>query len=95
MSFLNIWTPHIECDAGGNNYPVMVWIYGGGSASLDVYDGKVLSAVEQVSVASMQYRVGFVRIFVLAKFNPRQYGTLRSAVGIEKDKKLYLFVQWR
>ncbi|VDL57970.1 unnamed protein product [Hymenolepis diminuta] len=57
--FLNVWSPKTTKDGG---HPVMVWIFGGGffsgSASLDVYDGRILAAVEDVTVASMQYRVG-------------------------------------
>jgi carboxylesterase type B len=40
---------------------VLVWIYGGGfvtgSSALDLYDGRVLAATNNVVVVSMQYRV--------------------------------------
>ncbi|XP_053318923.1 acetylcholinesterase isoform X2 [Spea bombifrons] len=56
--YLNIWVPHPR----PSNATVMVWIYGGGfysgSSSLDVYDGRFLSHIENVLVVSMNYRVG-------------------------------------
>ncbi|CAM4272192.1 unnamed protein product [Leuciscus chuanchicus] len=61
--YLNVWTPSIESQNQTKPIvPVMVWIYGGGfstgTASLDVYDGRVLSHSQQVVVVSMNYRVG-------------------------------------
>jgi acetylcholinesterase len=40
---------------------VLIWIYGGafvtGSSALDLYDGKILAAMNNVVVVSMQYRL--------------------------------------
>ncbi|XP_029436114.1 acetylcholinesterase isoform X2 [Rhinatrema bivittatum] len=56
--YLNVWVPFPR----PKNATVLVWIYGGGfysgSSSLDVYDGKYLSSVENIVVVSMNYRVG-------------------------------------
>ncbi|XP_069502623.1 acetylcholinesterase [Ambystoma mexicanum] len=56
--YLNMWVPSPR----PKNATVLVWIYGGGfysgTASLDVYDAKYLSFVENVIVVSMNYRVG-------------------------------------
>ncbi|XP_002741758.1 cholinesterase-like [Saccoglossus kowalevskii] len=56
--FLNVWTPYPR----PLRTAVMVWIYGGafvsGTASLDVYNGQALAAMENVVVVSMNYRVG-------------------------------------
>ncbi|XP_061402857.1 acetylcholinesterase [Musca vetustissima] len=45
-----------------NGLPILIWIYGGGfmtgSATLDIYNAEIMSAVGNVIVASFQYRVG-------------------------------------
>jgi len=57
--YLNIWTPvnHIQ----SKPLAVLVWIYGGafvtGSSTLDIYDGQILAATNDVIVVSMQYRL--------------------------------------
>lgn len=57
--YLNVWTPFSTNDGPKT---VMVWIFGGGffsgSPNLDVYDGRFLAAMEDVVVASMNYRLG-------------------------------------
>ncbi|KAK2178847.1 hypothetical protein NP493_527g05011 [Ridgeia piscesae] len=63
--YLNIWAPADKGPSAGGETKartVMVWIYGGsfssGSANLDVYDGRILAATNDVVVVSMQYRMG-------------------------------------
>ncbi|CAG2158026.1 unnamed protein product [Oppiella nova] len=55
--YLSIWTPRPR----PKNAAVMVWIYGGcfysGSVSLDIYDGRILAAEQQIIVASINYRL--------------------------------------
>nr|ADG56547.1 acetylcholinesterase precursor [Musca domestica] len=45
-----------------NGLPILIWIYGGGfmtgSATLDIYNAEIMSAVGNVIVASFQYRPG-------------------------------------
>ncbi|XP_064631092.1 cholinesterase 2-like isoform X2 [Lineus longissimus] len=52
---LNIWTP-----GNKNNLTVMVWIFGGGfyngATTLDVYNGSMLAAANDVVVVSISYR---------------------------------------
>jgi len=49
---LNVWTPETNISS---EFAVMVWIYGGGyccgSSSLDVYDGRWLTATQQVQLS--------------------------------------------
>jgi acetylcholinesterase len=58
--YLNIWAPKKRKD--GSKVPLLVWVYGGGymsgTISLDVYEGSILAAENDVVVAAMQYRVG-------------------------------------
>ncbi|XP_054168668.1 acetylcholinesterase-like [Oppia nitens] len=55
--YLSVWVPRPR----PKNAAVMVWIYGGcffsGSVSLDIYDGRVLAAEQQIIVVSINYRV--------------------------------------
>lgn len=55
--YLNIWTPHPK----PKNSAVMVWIYGGGftsgTATLKIYDPKIMVAETQTIVVSIQYRL--------------------------------------
>lgn len=67
--------------------PMLVWIYGGGymsgSATLDVYNAEILSAVGNVIVASMQYRVGAFGFLYLA---PQLPGQEDEAPGLLRNK---------
>ncbi|KRZ73534.1 Acetylcholinesterase 1 [Trichinella papuae] len=58
---LNVWVAGHQINQRPRLLPVMVWVFGGGfwsgTASLDVYDGKILSSEEDVVVVSMNYRV--------------------------------------
>ncbi|KAF8563033.1 hypothetical protein P879_08370 [Paragonimus westermani] len=60
--YLNVWAPAQKSPLDGSLLPVMVWIYGGGyttgTSTLDVYDGTILAATQNVIVVSMQYRLG-------------------------------------
>ena len=64
--YLNLWVPtkfrHNNNNIR-NNATVMAWIHGGdgfstGSSSLDLYDGTTLAAMNDVIVASFNYRLG-------------------------------------
>lgn len=67
--YLNIWVPYNP----DRREPlhVMTWIYGGGfwygTASLDVYDGKILATEENVIVTSMNYRVSVFGFLYLGR----------------------------
>jgi acetylcholinesterase len=58
--YLNIWVP-VSSSQKIASMAVLVWIYGGafvtGSSALDLYDGRILAATNDVIVVSMQYRL--------------------------------------
>ncbi|XP_032744057.1 liver carboxylesterase 4 [Rattus rattus] len=61
--YLNVYTP---ADFTKNSrLPVMVWIHGGGMTlgGASTYDGRVLSAYENVVVVAIQYRLGIWGFF--------------------------------
>lgn len=57
--YLNIWAP--ATNSSTKPKAVLVWIYGGafitGTSTLEVYDGRILAATNDVIVVSMQYRL--------------------------------------
>jgi carboxylesterase type B len=57
---VNVWRP--VGTSGGDNLPVMLWIYGGsftsGANQFPVYDGSYIAAQQNVVVVSLNYRVG-------------------------------------
>lgn len=57
--YLNVWAPPAD---PAKKRAVLVWIYGGGffygTSTLDIYDGRILAAENDIIVVSMQYRVG-------------------------------------
>ena len=73
-----------------------LWIYGGsffsGSASLDIYDPKVLASEENIIVVSIQYRVGSLGFLYLGTEDaPGNQGLLdqRLAMKWVKDNIQY------
>lgn len=56
--YLNMWVPKTK----KTNMPILIWIYGGGymagTATLDIYNGDILAAENNVIVVGIQYRVG-------------------------------------
>ncbi|KAM6223766.1 LOW QUALITY PROTEIN: cocaine esterase-like [Rhynchocyon petersi] len=61
--YLNVYTPaHAH---KGSNLPVMVWIHGGGLvvSMASMYDGSSLTALEDVVVVTIQYRLGILGYF--------------------------------
>ncbi|XP_049305382.1 acetylcholinesterase isoform X1 [Bactrocera dorsalis] len=65
-----------------NGLPVLIWIYGGGfmtgTATLDIYNADIMSAVGNVIVASFQYRVG---AFGFLHLSPAMPGYEEEAPG--------------
>ncbi len=67
--YLNVFVPgHIDANA---RLAVLVWIYGGGfwsgTATLDIYDGKIFAAEENVIIVSMNYRVSVLGFIYLGR----------------------------
>lgn len=60
--YLNLWVPASVRRNVASPSSVMVWIYGGsymsGTSTLQVYDGSILAVMNEVIVASFNYRVG-------------------------------------
>ena len=91
--YLNIWTPSgggesADGDRRTKLKTVMVWIYGGsfssGSANLDVYDGRIMAATNDVVVVSMQYRMGALGfLFLDVPEAPGNMGLLDQLVALQ------------
>ena len=62
---LSVWAPahnQAELDQASPNYPVMLWIHGGGndSGTGNLYQGHHLAGTKQVVVVSINYRLGLL-----------------------------------
>ncbi|NP_001357759.1 carboxylesterase 1H precursor [Mus musculus] len=62
--YLNVYTP-VDLMKNTNRLPVMVWIHGGGLVvgGASAYDGRTLSAHENVVVVTIQYRLAIWGFF--------------------------------
>ncbi|KAL5019675.1 hypothetical protein ScPMuIL_002567 [Solemya velum] len=83
--FLNIWAPSLPVSGG---LSTLVWIHGGsfqiGSSTLNLYDGKYLAAVNNVIVASVNYRLGPLGfLYAGNKRAPGNMGLLDQALALE------------
>ncbi|XP_073515995.1 cocaine esterase-like [Phyllobates terribilis] len=81
--YLNIFTP-ADRDKE-TKLPVMVFIHGGGlrSGGAGMFEGSVLSAFENVVVASIQYRLGFLGFFSTGDERvPGNYGFLDQIAAL-------------
>ncbi len=86
---LNIWRPRKS-----GQFPVMVWIHGGGfingSGTLDLYDGAALAGLKDVVVVTINYRLGalgFMSLPELAREDPNastgNYGIMDQAQALQ------------
>ncbi|KAL3848151.1 hypothetical protein ACJMK2_019028 [Sinanodonta woodiana] len=57
--YLNVYIPGDRVHSNSRNFAVMIWIHGGGfvTGSQDMYDGSVLSAINNVIVVTLNYRL--------------------------------------
>ena len=76
---LNVWRPA----NGGEDLPVLLWIYGGaftiGSGSLDSYDGARFAAEQNVVIVTANYRVGALGFLDLRDYGGEEVGAVTNA----------------
>ena len=84
--YLNVWVPktHPRLRKSG----VLVWIYGGGfysgTTTLNLYDGKILAATNNIIVVSIGYRVGALGFLALNHNSaPGNAGLFDQLMGLE------------
>ncbi|XP_072488358.1 liver carboxylesterase 1-like isoform X2 [Notamacropus eugenii] len=86
--YLNIYTPSdLEMKT---KLPVMVWIHGGGlmMGEASTYDGLALSALENVVVVSIQYRLGILGFFSTGdEHAPGNWGFLDQVAALRWVQK--------
>ncbi|XP_027725192.1 liver carboxylesterase 1-like [Vombatus ursinus] len=86
--YLNIYTP---ADLSKKtNLPVMVWIHGGGLlvGAASAYDGLALSALENVIVVTIQYRLGIFGFFSTGDEHARgNWGYLDQVAALQWVQK--------
>lgn len=84
--YLNVWVPKTQPRL--RKSAVMVWIYGGGfytgTTTLNVYDGKILAAENNIIVVSVAYRVGAFGFLTLNHNSaPGNAGMFDQLMGLE------------
>ncbi|MEV6923794.1 carboxylesterase family protein [Dactylosporangium sp. NPDC051485] len=76
---LNVWRPA----NGGDNLPVLLWIYGGaftiGSGSLESYDGARFAAEQNVVIVTVNYRIGAFGFLDLRDYGGDEIGAVTNA----------------
>jgi para-nitrobenzyl esterase len=76
---LNVWRPA----NGGDNLPVLLWIYGGaftiGSGSLESYDGGRFAAEQNVVIVTANHRVGALGFLDLRNYGGDEVGAVTNA----------------
>nr|XP_028569504.1 cholinesterase-like [Podarcis muralis] len=86
--FLNVWVPHPRPSAP---VPVLVWIHGGGflvgASSLDLYNGALLAATENVIVVSINYRLAFFGFLFLPPEVPGNMGLWDQQLALKWVKE--------
>lgn len=85
--YMNVWVP-VEHSSSSRLKPVMVWIFGGsfaaGTATLDLYDGRIMAAKGDVIIVSIQYRMGVLGFLYLGdELAPGNVGLLDQAVALQ------------
>ncbi|KAL7668482.1 hypothetical protein ACOME3_009184 [Neoechinorhynchus agilis] len=87
--YLNIWVPELTSSKFSlRPLPVMVWIFGGGfmtgSATLPLYDGKILSGLNDVIIVSAQYRLGlFGFMYLGSDYCPGNMGLMDQHLALK------------
>ena len=84
--YLNVWVPKTHPRL--RRSAVMVWIYGGGfysgTTTLNLYDGKILAAENNIIVVSIGYRVGALGFLALGDAAcPGNAGLFDQLMGLE------------
>ena len=84
--YLNVWVPKRHPRI--RKSAVLVWIYGGGyysgATTLDLYDGKLLAAMNDIIVVSIAYRVGALGFLTLDHPEaPGNAGLFDQLMGLE------------
>lgn len=84
--YLNVWVPYNRPRT--RRSAVMVWIYGGGfytgTSTLNLYDGKILAALNNIIVVSIAYRIGAFGFLSLDDPNaPGNAGMFDQLMGLE------------
>ena len=84
--YLNVWVPKTHPRL--RRSAVMIWIYGGGfysgTTTLNLYDGKILAATNNIIVVSIAYRVGALGFLALgAPSAPGNAGMFDQLMGLE------------